>query len=227
MPSMITSERREVLLRVVQDSARKGGDEAITELTESGVLHEGNVQRVQAQGDKVAAVVKTALKILLAELAENIVGYLKRIFAEKSVEVAETDGKETLASVTDVFKGGIYGAVPRKKPGKRTKKILAAVYEMIKDGKYRQIFGGFGENLRRLVWQESQIVAFCRDHRDLLRADGYGTFFLFEGEDGGFFVAFVDFDDFGRLEVRVYPFSVDNVWGAEYRHRVVVPQLAA
>src|SRR3989344_3533240 len=186
MPSMITSERREVLLRVVQDSARKGGDEAITELTESGVLQEGNVQRVQAQGDKVAAVVKTALKILLAELAENIVGYLKRIFAEKSVEVAETDGKETLASVTDVFKGGIYGAVPRKKPGKRTKKILAAVYEMIKkDGKYRQIFGGFGENLRRLVWQESQIVAFCRDPRDLPRAAGYGTVFLLQGGDGG------------------------------------------
>ena len=71
------------------------------------------------------------------------------------------------------------------------------------------------------------MVGFCRAHRALLRADGYGTFFLFEGEDGGFFVAFVDFDDFGRLAVRVGPFSVDYVWGAEWRHRVVVPQLAA
>ena len=228
MPSMITSERKEVLLRVGQDAGRKGMDETIDELTKSGVLHEGNVQRVQAQGNKIVEAVKVALKIVVAELAENIVGCLKRIFADRVVEMPETDGKETLAGAADVFTGGIYGAVSRK-PGKPTKKMVIALYEMILDATYRTIFGGFGENLKRLCWTESQIVAFCRDsrNREYLRAGGYGTFFLFEGEDGGFYVAYVIVFVVGRLAVRVRPLGDDGIWRAECRRCVVVPQLTA
>ncbi len=222
---MITSGQQESGVNVIVAAARKAGAEAIAELSADGVLNVGNFQRgVLAQGDKIGAAVKVTVKTILAELAENIVGRLKRLFANQTVELQETDGKETLAEARDVFKAGIYD-VAKRGACKATAKTILAVYEMIKDGTYAQIFGGFGENLKRLCWTESQIVAFCRDHRDLLRKDGYGTFFLFEEESGGFFVAVVFVDDGGRLGVRVDEFSRGNVWDAGYRHRLVVPQL--
>jgi hypothetical protein len=225
MPSMITLERREQLIIVAGSAARKAAEEAINELTENDVLRADNFQRVLAQGDKIATVVKVAVKTALAELAENVVGRLKRLFAERTLELDPNDGKETLAEASDVFKSGIYGA---KKRGicKATAKTVLAVYEMIKDGTYAQIFGGFGENLKRLCWTESQIVAFCRDprNREYLRADGYGTFFLFEGEKGGIFVAYVYVYDDG-LDVGVYPLADGRVWYAKYARRIIVPQL--
>lgn len=44
-------------------------------------------------------------------------------------------------------------------------------------------------------------------------------------EEYEYFVAFVHVDD-GRLRVSAHQLSRDYVWGAEYRHRFVVPQLA-
>ncbi|MBI3888266.1 hypothetical protein HY311_00525 [Candidatus Nomurabacteria bacterium] len=223
---MITLERKEQLMTVVASATRKVVDEAVIELSANGVLHGDNFQRVLTQGDKIAAVVKATVKTILAELAENVVGRLKRLFADRTIELAETDGKETLAEANDVFNAGIYGAAKRG-VCKATKKTVLAVYYMIKDGTYAQVFGGFGENLKRLCWQESQIVAFCRDprNREYLRAEGYGTFFLFEGENGGFFVAGVSVCGDGRLDLGVDPLEFSNVWGARCAHRVVVPQL--
>ena len=149
------------------------------------------------------------------------ISHLKCLFAGRMPEI---DGEETLAQAKDVFAAGIYGAVKRS-ACKATPKIKMVVYEMIKDGTFQQIFGGFGENLKRLVWTESQIVVFCRNHRDLLRKEGYGTFFIFEGEDGGVFVADVRVHVDGRLLVRVDSLGSDSVWYASYQHRIVVPQL--
>jgi hypothetical protein len=222
---MITSGQKEEGANVIGAAARKAGAEAIDELSKSGVLNAGNFQRgVLAQGDKIGAAVKAAVKTALAELIEDIVGRLKRLFGDRTIELHETDGKETLAGAEDVFAAGIYGAAKRG-VCKATVKTVLAVYEMIKDGTYSQIFGGFGENLKRLCWTESQIVAFCRDHRRLLRTGSYGTFFLFEGENGGFFVANVYVRDDGRLYLYVYSLEDDYVWHAEYLRRIVVPQL--
>ena len=70
---------------------------------------------------------------------------------------------------------------------------------------------------------QAQIVEFCRTEKDKLSQDWY-TFFLFK-VGGEFFVAFVYFVVGGQLRVGSYRFSRDGVWNAEYRHRIVVPQL--
>jgi hypothetical protein len=224
---MITSGQKEAGVSVIVAAARKAGTEAIEELSENGVLNSGNFQRgVLAQGNRINAVVKVAVKTALAELADNIVGRLKRLFLDRTIELAETDGKETIAEAKDVFTGGIYYyAKERRTRCTATKKTVVTVYEMIKDGTYAQVFGGFGENLRRLCWTESQIVALCRDHRDLFRKDGYGTFFLFEGENGGFLVAHVRVSGDGRLLVLVFPLGEGSVWHAVCQYRISVLQL--
>ena len=222
---MITSGQKEAGVNVIVAAARKAGIEAIEELSTNGMLNAGNFQRgILAQGDKIAVAVKATVKATLAELAENVVGRLKRLFSDRIIELAATDGRETLAEASDVFMIGIYKATKRG-VCKTTPKTVLVVYEIVKSGTFRQIFGGFGENLKRLCWTENQIVTFCRDHYGLLRKDGRGTFFLFEEENGGFFVAIVRMDDDGTLDVFVRSLEIVDVWRAEFQHRVIAPQL--
>lgn len=133
------------------------------------------------------------------------------------VTVGATDGKATFRS------SGFYiyymdpnyctMSVP-------TSPVLADVYELVKDAKFTEFLGAFGESRPR--WKtEAQIVEFSRSHRDKLRGEGYANFFELEGG----FVAYVLVYGDGQLDVFVRPLEDDCVWLARYRHRVVLPQL--
>jgi len=142
------------------------------------------------------------------------------------ITIEATDGKETIAKDKDVFvyKDSDFTSWGLDVPAEPTPEAEVAIYEMTKDGTYAQIFGGFGENLDRLCFTQAQVRAFCRDHRNLLRSDGWATFFLFKAHSE-FFVASVDMLVVG-LGVFVARFSDGCVWGAWRGPRVVVPQLA-
>ncbi|MBI2065717.1 MAG: hypothetical protein HYT68_01470 [Candidatus Zambryskibacteria bacterium] len=224
---MIASNRVEAAVRMVVDAARKAAEEAIKELESRKVLTEANFQRVLAQGDKVASAVKTTVSTTLAELAENVVGRLKLISGSSKIVVAATDGKKTLANARDVFTTYVDSDFKNwdcDVPAGPTAETEIAIYEMVKDGTFAQLYGNFGENLDRLCLTQAQIRVFARDHRNWLRADGWVTFFLFK-VNGEFFVALVRVRARGLL-VHVSRFSDDDVWTASLRPRIVVPQLA-
>lgn len=107
------------------------------------------------------------------------------------------------------------------KKSPKTKETSVAVLEMSKNATFAQMFTKPDE----MTLTQAQIIQFVKNHEDKLREDGYSTFFLFKTGDE-FFVAGVYFRDGGRLRVHVRRFSYDDVWYAERRHRVVVPQLA-
>lgn len=108
-----------------------------------------------------------------------------------------------------------YGA---DKPGIATKKMKLDVFEMDKDATFAQMMSA-----DNLLTQE-QILYFIKNHKDLLRQNGYATFFPFKsGEE--VFVAYVCVDGDGGLSVGVRRFSHDDVWSAEDRLRFVVPKL--
>lgn len=94
------------------------------------------------------------------------------------------------------------------------------VFELAEDMTFKQMFAD-PENQHL---SQSEIIEFCKNHRDKLSQD-WCTFFLFKANDQ-FFVARVRFADDGSLDAYVYRLEDDYVWDAEYRHRVVVPQLA-
>ncbi|MEY3784342.1 MAG: hypothetical protein RLZZ230_664 [Candidatus Parcubacteria bacterium] len=140
----------------------------------------------------------------------------------ETVTLAPTKGKATLAKAKKVFTGWLDGDLENwgtDVSGEDTTETAVDVHEMSRDGNYKTLFGSLGDP-RKLCLTQGQIEEFCRSHRDSLRQEGYGTFFLFEVK-GELFVADVSVGG-GELEARVGRFGYDNVWVADDRHRLVV-----
>lgn len=153
--------------------------------------------------------------------------YTKLISPPEGLELDETDGKETIAQAKNVFLGWIdpdFKNWNMDVPSLATKRTKVTVHELTKDGNYAQIFGGISDDLNKLVMTQPQVIQFVQKHCKWLRTEGYGTLFLLKVGDESF-VARVYWRSDEHLRVHVYRCSSGIVWGAEYRHRIVVPQL--
>ena len=151
-------------------------------------------------------------------------------------KLVATAGKRTLAKMSKLFKGFLdhdFVNWDTDVPGEAKPETSFEVFELVKDGKFAEIFATFGVSLDKLCWSQDQIITFVENHADLLHPKGWATFFLFkvkfdEGKENGreeFFVARVDRYGDGQLEAHVLQLSRDFVWYAEGRYRFVVPQL--
>ena len=155
---------------------------------------------------------------------------IKLISADKRVVIGATDGTETLASANDVFS---YISPDFKNWGCNkaepiTPDMTVEVYEQIKDATYPEIFGSFDQNLDHLVLTTPQIKNFVVNHTKDYLLDAEWTCFRFLFKvSSEFFIADVRVLKDGTREVRVTRFLDGSVRHAEYRHRIVVPQLAA
>ena len=156
-----------------------------------------------------------------ANTAREVVHRLTRTLFP-SITLGATTGREVL-DARNVFVGYCDPAFTEAAEDESEGERALDVKEMTENGKFRQIFDGFGRRLDELAMSRSRITAFCRDHRDKLRGGGYGTFFLFK-KGKKFFVASVRVVGSGRLGVRVSPLSGARVWYATCQHRIVVPQ---
>jgi hypothetical protein len=152
---------------------------------------------------------------------------LKLISQGKELTINAVDGKETLYEAKEVFKSGIDSDLKGwglNKKGSATPETPVEVHEMIKDATFSKIFSSFGTDLNKLCLTQAQIKNFCIKYPTWLRQDGYGTFFLFK-ENEQYFVADVYVNSDG-LFVDVRRLEFDDVWYADYLHRIVVPQQA-
>ncbi|MFH1744659.1 MAG: hypothetical protein ABH881_00645 [bacterium] len=172
-------------------------------------------------GEKLEAIARLIVSKMQTE-------FLRLISTGKMLYIGPTDGSQTIAKAKNVFTSGVdpcFVSWGLDKAGKATEQIAVQIYEMAKDSTFVDIFGSLSQEIKRLCLTQSQIIRFAQDHRKWLRNDGSATFFLFEA-NGEFFVAYVDVYSDGELYVYVYRFEYSDVWNAEYRPRVVVPQLA-
>jgi hypothetical protein len=152
-----------------------------------------------------------------------------RLLTPEPLTLTPTDGSQAIAKASKLFTGYLdpdfenWGTNVSSQPTKETK---VEVHELIKDGRFADIFSGLSTNLDNLCLTQPQIIQFVEKHKQWLRADGYGTFFLFKA-NGEFFVALVDVCSAGRLIVLVGRFVNVDVWSAGGRGRFVLPQLIA
>jgi hypothetical protein len=138
-----------------------------------------------------------------------------------------TDGKEILANAKDTFSGidSDFKNWGLDKKGSATDTQAVDVYEIATDATFRQIFDSFLNSLDQVCLTQAQIKQFVKKHRQELRTDGGGTFFLFK-EGNHFFVARVYVSSDGAPWVGVRRLEDVRVWCAGRRPRLVVPQLA-
>lgn len=154
----------------------------------------------------------------------------KLISVGKHVVIGATQGTETLASAHDVFNSispdfKNWGC---DKTEPATPDVAVEVYEQIEDADYPKIFGSLGQNLDRLVLTTPQIKSFVVNHAKEYLLDAEWTCFRFLFKVGNeLFIADVRILSDGDHEVRVTRFLDGSVRHAEYRHRIVVPQLVA
>jgi hypothetical protein len=148
---------------------------------------------------------------------------LKLISVNGPLILEPTDGQETLARATDLFRYIDSNFVQWNcdMVGPPTEVTPVRVYEMAIDSTLQEIFGGFGVRLDRLALTQAQITQFVRCYPGWLKKDGNGTFFLFKlGQE--FFVAAIYLFSDNRLGARVRRLSLDRAFQATKRHRVVL-----
>src|SRR5689334_5665376 len=94
----------EELISVLTDAFRKVVRGVINEMEAAGILHDGNVQKVQAQGDKVVAVVTDIVKQKLAKLAADAADYLRPVLGAERLMLGITTGKRFIGGASEVFR---------------------------------------------------------------------------------------------------------------------------
>jgi hypothetical protein len=151
---------------------------------------------------------------------------MKLKLLEDNLIIPKTSGKKTISQKTKLFSWidpdfGNYGADEKGKPKPKTK---CAIYELVENATFHEMFEELGDPENLCLTQE-QIIEFVKKHKEELNQDGWANFFLFES-NGQLFVADVCVDSGGELEVRVDRFEYSSVWHGDCPHRVVVPQLA-
>jgi hypothetical protein len=166
-------------------------------------------------------------KIADALVKKEVNEFLKLISGGESLVLDAVDGTETLYEASDVFayRDSDLKNWGANQKGTATGKTPVQVHEIVKDANFSQTFNSLNADVKKLCFTQHQIKNFVKKYQNWLREDGYATFFLFESNNE-FFVAYVYVYSGGKLSVNVDRFGDSNVWHAEYRHRLVVPQLA-
>jgi hypothetical protein len=148
---------------------------------------------------------------------------LTLISGKEPLVLGPTHGQETLARAADVFRyiDSNFEHWSCDMAGPPTKEAPVQVFEMVRDSTFQEMFGGFGVPLDRLALTQAQIKQFVKRYPDWLKKGGNGTFFLFKVGNEFIAAAVYLFRD-GRLGVRVRRLSLERVFRAQKRHRIVV-----
>ena len=152
---------------------------------------------------------------------------LRLISGEHNLIIPATDGSALISQAEDVFNGWIdpdfvnWGA---NETSSATPDTPVQVCELARDAIFAQMLDSICADLERICLAQSQIIGFVRKYADWLHPRGWATFFPFSSK-GKFFVALVRTGDDGRLLVRVSRRERGDIWSAESRARIVLPQL--
>lgn len=201
-------------------------------------------QLIELFGEDIVGVLRDLFTKLLGKDGRTYLAVLKKLTRGElfnpylgpviaSGMLGATTGQGLWTRVTSFFTGGVdpdftnWGLTDDQAP---TSKTPFVVFPLKKAGRFDEIFKGFGLDLKLLAWQSfDQVMAFSRDHVDLLHPKGYGTFFLCQ-VGGKLFVANVFWNDGGLLndgclpQLSVRRLSDDDVRNTEFQDRFVFPQ---
>jgi len=103
---------------------------------------------------------------------------LNLISGDEPLMLDPTDGQETLAQATDVFRyiDRNFEDWKCNRIGRATKETQVQVYEMVWDATFQEMFSDFAAVIGHLTLTQAQIKQFVRRYPDWLKKGGNGTF---------------------------------------------------
>ena len=141
--------------------------------------------------------------------------YLCRLFPGEMITVGATDSEETFEDSGVFFH--VYRGSWLSMSGKPTTPANVAVYQLVEDGKFIEMFESLGGNRRR--WEsEKQIGSFCQKNPDRLVGGSFGNFFELPR---GFVARVHKNDSYGYLTVVIDHFVHGHIWRALSGHQVL------
>jgi hypothetical protein len=148
---------------------------------------------------------------------------LRLLSKNEPLVLPRADGKETLGQAREVFRyiDRNFEHWNCNTAGLPTKETVVQVYEMVRNSTFQEMFGSFAIPIDSLALTQAQIKQFARLYPNWLKKGGNGTFFLFK-VCNKFFVSAVYFFSDGRIGVRVRYLTLERVFRAQKRHRLVV-----
>lgn len=149
----------------------------------------------------------------------------KLISEGQRIIIPACDGSQSIARATETFAwiDPDFNDWKLEYPGQPTHETPVRVFEQQENATFKEMVKSLRVGKNKLCFEQDQIIAFCKTHKEWLREGGGGTFFFFK-KGRNFFVAGVSVRADG-LDVGVCPFGYDLVWGGGCRPRLVVPQL--
>jgi hypothetical protein len=148
---------------------------------------------------------------------------LRLLSGNELLVLRPTDGQETLGQATEVFRyiDRNFEHWKCNTAGLPTEATVVQVYEMVRDSTLQEMFGSFDIPLDFLALTQAQIKQFAMLYPTWLKKGGNGTLFLFKvGSES--LVSAVYFFSNGRIGVRVRALTLERVFRAQKRHRLVV-----
>ena len=102
---------------------------------------------------------------------------LNLISGDEPLMLDPTDGQETLAQATDVFRyiDRNFEDWKCNRIGRATKETQVQVYEMVWDATFQEMFSDFAAVIGHLTLTQAQIKQFVRRYPDWLKKGGNGT----------------------------------------------------
>ena len=136
----------------------------------------------------------------------------------ETITLPPLEGKKLIQDAKDIFTG--YVDSDFKNWNTKTypsKQMKIEVKELTDNATFEQMFS------KDDFLTQDQIIYFIENFESLLSKEGYSFFPFKSGNE--ILVARVYLRSDGYLNAFVFRFSNDLVWRAEYRHRLMVPQL--
>jgi hypothetical protein len=108
---------------------------------------------------------------------------ITKFLLKEEIFIDYCDGTKTISDSKEIFDLCIdphFNEEEMSQKSYPTRKTKINVSEVVKNSTLIQIFGLLDKNhdIDKLCLTQHQISIFCRDHRNLLRGDTYGTLFL-------------------------------------------------
>jgi len=146
-----------------------------------------------------------------------------RMLSDMPITISHTTGDRTIAKSDRIFRRHIdhsFEKIGQSHLAVQKTNTSLCVYDLVKDGSFKDFFGSLPSNLDQLCLTQDQLIQFCEEYSESY-VDGHTVFFLLK-ESSYFQVASVSGTSSDSM-ICLHYFKLQSIWEVADKLRLVVP----